>query len=114
MKAREKEDNKLGKGASETDTPEQSESIHEETSYMNKKFKTREQREALWELYKQVDGKPPRMKEMRIFAEQMGLTSQQIYKWFWDINQRTQNDCKLAMKVAKEAKLLGDEEMKDG
>ena len=56
-----------------------------------------------------MGGSAPRLKEIRIFADEMGLKTQQIYKWFWDMNQKCHHDSELAMRVVNGPTHLGQD-----
>ena len=70
----------------------------------NKVLRTRKsqnQKEALWELYKRLNGIPPNKDETKILAVELSLKPHQIYKWFWDTRKKVDEDAQLAFQLDK-------------
>lgn len=48
--------------------------------------------DVLWTVYKDHMGKMPPRKLRIQLAEQLNMKENQIYKWFWEINHKQQDD----------------------
>ncbi len=62
----------------------------------NRTRKSACQKDALWELYKELDGKTPPRERILQLAEELNLKINQIYKWFWDTKKKVEEDTKIA------------------
>ena len=63
---------------------------------MSRARKSQDQKDALWSLYKRLNGLPPARDEIKMIGEEMGLKPAQIYKWFWDTKKKIEEDTVLA------------------
>ena len=63
--------------------------------------KTKSQKDQLWKIYKQLDGKTPARDKIMALAKELKLSVNQVYKWFWDTNKKVEEDNELAQKIGK-------------
>lgn len=60
--------------------------------------KTKNQKDSLWRLYRQLGGILPSKAEIERQARLLDLRIDQIYKWFWDTRKKVEEDNSLAQK----------------
>ena len=58
--------------------------------------KSQHQKDILLNIYKQNDGETPEKEQIQKLAKQLGLSENQIYKWFWDTKKKLDEDEKKA------------------
>lgn len=65
-------------------------------SKTNRTRKSQCQKEQLWQVYKDLDGKIPSRELITELSEELNLKENQIYKWFWDTKKKVEEDNLLA------------------
>ena len=80
----------------------------EQENKTNRTRKSQCQKDALWQLYKDLKGKPPSRDQITRLSEDLDLKENQVYKWFWDTKKKVEEDTNEAKKMASDPKNLGD------
>ena len=63
---------------------------------VNRTRKSQCQKDALWNLYKSLNGATPSHETIAEYSEELNLKENQIYKWFWDTKKKVDEDNFLA------------------
>lgn len=66
----------------------------------NRTRKSQCQKDALWSLYKTYKGNLPPREVITNLSNELNLTEQQVYKWFWDTKKKVEEDTNLARKMS--------------
>lgn len=66
----------------------------------NRTRKSQCQKDALWNLYKNLKGETPTREQITELSDQLNLKENQIYKWFWDTKKKVEEDTALAKKTS--------------
>lgn len=67
----------------------------------NRTRKSQCQKDALWDLYKRLNGKTPSREDIASLSEELNLKENQVYKWFWDTKKKVEEDTILARQMGK-------------
>lgn len=63
--------------------------------------KSKTQKHKLWKFFEQLEGSVPERDKIAKFSEEIGLTENQVYKWFWDTNKKLVEDKALAEQIGR-------------
>lgn len=69
----------------------------------NRTRKSQCQKDALWNLYKTYKGHTPPRDVITNLSQELNLSEQQVYKWFWDTKKKVDEDTMLAKEMGKGA-----------
>ena len=72
--------------------------------------KSKIQRDALWGLFKKLEGRPPKRSQILELASNLNLKEQQIYKWFWDTKKKVEEDEQFAHEMGQDISYIFDEQ----
>ncbi|MFM7856540.1 MAG: homeobox domain-containing protein [Flammeovirgaceae bacterium] len=50
------------------------------------------QKDVLWSLYKELKGATPSKEKILELSQELNLSENQIYKWFWDTKKKVDED----------------------
>ena len=73
------------------DTVLQSSLYFSPASKVNRTHKSENQKNELWNIFKQTRGVLPKTDEISQYARKLNLSENQIYKWFWDTKKRVED-----------------------
>lgn len=57
------------------------------------------QKDALWQLYKDLNGETPSREQITHLSDELNLKENQVYKWFWDTKKKVDEDTLLARQM---------------
>ena len=76
-------------------------------------MKTKNEMDKLWEIYKSLNGIPPSREVIGKLSTEMNLKENQIYKWFWDMKKKVQEDNVLARNMGISAGAIQEDDKDD-
>ena len=57
------------------------------------------QKDVLWKIYKELNGATPSKDKITDLSNELNLSENQIYKWFWDTKKKVDEDNSHALKI---------------
>ena len=61
-------------------------------------------------MFKKMEGRQPSRQHILDLVNELDLTEQQIYKWFWDTKKKVEEDEQLAQEMGADISVILDEE----